>query len=367
MIDKEKVLKVIEEIVNHGFKAYLVGGYVRNSLLNLPSTDVDVTTNATPKQLMEIFPQSLPMEDYGAVTVFRRGIRFEITTFRKEGEYINHRKPKEIKYIDDLYQDLLRRDFTVNTICMDKDGQIIDLLDAKKDLKSKIIRAVGNPMQKLNEDSLRILRAIRFATLLGFDLDGDTKQAIIENKKYLTDLSYERKKEELDKIFSSSNAYRGIQLMLELGLDKDLGLKKLNEVGPTNNSIGIWAVLDVTDKYPFSNNEKELIEAISQAIRADNLDSASLYYYGLYPNTVAAKIKGIDLKVLTEKYAALPIHSRKELNISSEDIMRILGREPGSYLKDVYEMIEIEILYNRLENDTDLIMEFIKSKCANVF
>ena len=124
----EVALKLLEEITARGFKAYIVGGFVRDYILGINSNDIDITTSATPKDIKEIFEDScLPSEDYGSVTVIKKGIRFEITTFRKEIGYIDNRRPAEIKYIDDLYEDLLRRDFTINTICMDEKGEIVDL------------------------------------------------------------------------------------------------------------------------------------------------------------------------------------------------------------------------------------------------
>lgn len=358
----DKALKVLEDITSNGYKAYLVGGYVRNYLLDLPSNDVDITTNATPKELMEIFPESIPTEDYGSVTINKNAGKYEITTFRKEFDYIDHRRPKEIKYIDDLYEDLLRRDFTVNTICMDKDKNIIDLLNGREDLNNRVIKSVGDPKVKFCEDALRMLRAVRFATILDFTLDDLVVEAININKQYIKELSYTRKKEELDKIFSSPNAYKGIKLLLDLGLDKELELDKLKDVSPTNSTLGIWSVLDVVDKYPFTNNEKELINLINCALKQDNLDPINLYTYGLYANSVAASIKNIDIKDITEAYNNLVIHGRKELDITSENIISIINKPPGEYISNIYDDIEKEVLYKKLPNDRISISNYIRDK-----
>ena len=362
MVELDMALKVVEEIASHGYKAYLVGGFVRNHLLGLPSNDVDITTNATPMEIKDIFVDSIPTEDYGSVTVIKKGIKYEITTFRKESGYVDHRRPTEIKYIDDLYQDLLRRDFTINAICMNKEGEVIDYLSGQDDLERRIIRSLGNPKEKFEEDALRMLRAIRFATILDFDLDTKVVEAIKENKSFIKDLSYQRKKEELDKIFASPNAYKGIQLMLSLGLEKELELERLNKVGPNNSSIGIWSILNVVDKYPFTNNEKELIGLINSAMEHNNLDPLALYTYGLYANSVAGTIKNLNIKLITESYNNLAIHGRNELDITSEDIMNILNREPGSYMSEVYEDIEHEVLYKRLSNNKDTISKYIVDK-----
>ena len=154
-------LKLLKEFSEHSYDAYIVGGYVRDYLLGIESSDIDITTNATPKEIKEIFHDCcLPNEEYGSVIVTLKGIRFEITTFRKEVEYVDNRRPGEVKYINELYPDLLRRDFIINTICMDKDGQIIDYLGGKEDLNKKIIRTVGPADERFEEDCLLILRSL---------------------------------------------------------------------------------------------------------------------------------------------------------------------------------------------------------------
>ena len=352
-------LKLLEEITSHGFQAYIVGGFVRDYILGIDSNDIDINTNATPKEIKDIFDSCLPNEDYGSVTVIKKGVRFEITTFRKEMNYLDNRRPSQIEYIDDLYQDLLRRDFTINTLCMNKDGEIIDFLGGRSEIDNRVVKTVGNAKTRFEEDSLRILRAVRFATLLDFELDKDTREAIIETRELLRNLSYYRKKEELDKIFGSSNADRGIQLLLDLGLDKYLELDNLNKVTCTSSLIGVWSILNVVDKYPFNSNEKELITNINEAFLLNNLDPMALYKYGLYVNSVAGEIKGLDIKNITESYNNLVIQSRRDLDITSDDIMKGLNKGPGSYLKDIYSSIEREVLYRRVKNEKNAIMTYI--------
>lgn len=359
----ENAKKVLNIITTNGFKAYIVGGFVRDYLLGIESNDIDITTNATPKELQKIFDNAcIPSTDYGAVTLMNNGTRYEITTFRREINYIDNRKPIEIEYIDDLYQDLLRRDFTVNTICMDKDGEIIDFLNGRDDLEKKVIRTVGNAKEKFEQDSLRILRAIRFATNLGFSLEKEVESAIITEKHYLSNLSYNRKKEELDKIFSNKNVKKGIDMLLKFNLDKELELVKLKEVVNTDSLIGVWSILNVVNTYPFNNNEKDIIRDVNIVLNLNNLDPTVLYKYGLYVNQVAGTIKGIDKKKVTEAYTSMIIHSRKELDINSEEIMSLLNKDPGEYLKDIYNDIEKEVLYKRLKNDKKDLIEYIKNK-----
>lgn len=359
----EEACNILSEITDNGYKAYIVGGFVRDSLLGIESNDIDITTNATPKQLQEIFKDALlPATDYGSITLMRKKIRYEITTFRKEIKYIHNRKPVEIEYIDDLVEDLKRRDFTVNSICMDKNQEILDFLNGQDDLRKRVIRTIGDSKEKLEEDSLRILRAIRFATSLDFSLSDEIKEAISSTKHLLKELSYNRKKEELDKIFASKNVAKGISLLLEFGLDKELELERLKDIKNTDSLISVWSILNVVDIYPFTSSEKELINDINKVLKEDNLDAMILYRYGLYVNSIAGTIKNIDRKEITQKYNDLVIHSKSDIAITSNQIMELLGKGPGEYLKEIYHDLESEIIYRRLANEEAEILKYISQK-----
>lgn len=363
----DEAVKVLHEITNNGFMAYIVGGYVRDYLLSIEANDIDITTNATPMELQEIFKDNvIKTTDYGSITIMVKNIRYEITTFRKEIKYTDHRKPEEIEYVSDLYTDLNRRDFTINSICMDENKEVYDFLNGKEDLNKRIINTIGNANERFEEDALRILRAVRFATILDFKLSDEVRSAILEKKGLLKELSYQRKKEELDKIFASPNVKNGIGLLLELGLDKPLELEKLQDIKNTESLISVWAMLDVIDIYPFTNAEKELIEGIKAVLELDNMDSYTLYHYGLYVNSVAGAIKGLDKKDITEKYDNLPIKTRDDISISAQEIMAVLDKEPGKYISDIYTDLEQKILYGKLENDKEKIKKYITDNYQGV-
>ena len=247
-------LKYILSILNeNGYEAYLVGGYVRDYLLNIKSLDFDICTSAKEGDLKELF--DVLDSNYGSCKINYNNNIYEITSFRKDLNYLNNRKPEKIEYVDNLYDDLQRRDFTINTICMDKDGNIIDLLGGRKDIDDKIIKVVGNTDLKIKEDSLRILRAIRFATVLNFTLDDELYSAIKKYGYLVKNLSFYRKRQELDKIFLSDNIEYGIKLLKDLKIDKfleiSLDFKK-------TSLIGIWAQIDNMN-YPFTREEMKLI------------------------------------------------------------------------------------------------------------
>ena len=186
----------------------------------------------------------------------------------------------------------------------------------------------------------------------------------METKHFVKELSNTRKKEELDKIFSSPNRDKGIQLLLQFGLDQELGLTHLQDVIglEVTSSLDIWSLLDVAHLYPFHKNELELMKNIRTAMDLNNLDPMALYQYGLYVNSCAGKMKGIDLKTITESFVNLVIHSRDEIDIDSDTIMKLLNRKPGKYLKDIYDDLEREILYRRLENQREKIRDYIIQK-----
>ena len=167
----DEALKLINKITDNGFKAYIVGGFVRDYLLGLESNDIDVTTNATPMELMDIFKDGVePKTDYGSLTVIYHSIRFEITTFRKDIGYVNNRRPDRVEYIDSLYDDLIRRDFTVNSLCIDNNGEVVDLLSARGDLDNKKARSEKEALleqyciltNKLGEEKVKILFATAY-------------------------------------------------------------------------------------------------------------------------------------------------------------------------------------------------------------
>lgn len=354
-------IKVLKKIEEQGFSAYIVGGFVRDYILGISSFDVDIATNATPKDLRLIFKNSvLPNESYGSVSILYQNIRFEITTFRKESTYLNHRRPSKVEYIDDLYEDLKRRDFKMNTLCMDSNGEILDLLGGRTDIDHKEISTVGNSFQKIEEDSLRILRAIRFATKLNFRLNDELKRAILINKESLRELSYERKKQELDRIFSSSNAEYGIQLLLELELDKVLDLYNLKDIKLGQDLLGTWASLKVSSSYPFSRNERVMIKQIQSLIQKKTITNYDLYHYGPYLCTLASSIlNGENKNEVMRRYQELPIFSKKDIALRSTEIMKLLKSGEGPYLKEIFLDLEEKILDNKLQNEKSVLVKYV--------
>ncbi|WP_180753300.1 CCA tRNA nucleotidyltransferase [Anaerococcus sp. Marseille-P3625] len=217
MISNDEILFLLEKA---GYKSYLVGGCLRDSLLNKESHDVDICTQALPDEILEVFKDYKTIDigkKFGTIKVIYGDFEYEITTMRKESSYNDKRHPDKVDFTKDIVEDLKRRDFTINAMAKRKD-EIIDPFDGQADLKKKIIRAVGDPVARINEDLLRSLRAVRFATSLDFQIEENLKKAIKNKASSINEISKERIREEINKILLSNKPSRGIRLLDELGL-----------------------------------------------------------------------------------------------------------------------------------------------------
>ncbi|MEM5811821.1 MAG: HD domain-containing protein [Candidatus Aenigmatarchaeota archaeon] len=223
-----EVLKIWKVIVNHGYKAYLVGGCIRDVLLKRKPKDWDITTDAKPEEILKIFSNKAFYENrFGTVAVKTDSQDetlkvIEITTFRAEGKYSDLRRPDRVVFIDSLEKDLARRDFTINSLALDIEGKIIDIYGGIDDLKSKLIRTVGKPEERFREDALRLIRAVRLACELNFNIDDETFKAIKKFADLIRYIANERIRDEFTKIIMSENATLGIELMRKSNLLKEI-------------------------------------------------------------------------------------------------------------------------------------------------
>ncbi len=215
MINDKGFNYIIEQLNNNNFKAYAVGGAVRDSLLGKSCDDIDITTSAMPEQIMEVFHKHkkvLSGLKHGTVGVIVGGKLYEVTTFREDGDYKDNRHPESVRFVGDIAGDLSRRDFTVNAMAYNPKEGYIDLFGGKEDLENRIIKCVGNADLRFKEDGLRILRALRFSSQLGFAIEEKTSQAILDNKELLRGISAERILVELKKTLMGQNV---AQVMLK--------------------------------------------------------------------------------------------------------------------------------------------------------
>ncbi len=207
----KNVLKLINALNAKGFEAYAVGGCVRDSLLSKTPNDWDLTTNALPEQIKDCFSGYKVIDTgirHGTVTVLAGGEPYEITTYRRDGEYSDHRRPDNVEFVSDLREDLERRDFTVNAMACHPDEGLIDLFEGQEDLQKGVIRCVGDPEKRFTEDALRILRAARFASTYDFSIESKTAEAALKLLPTLDSVSPERIFVELKKLLCGKGAER---------------------------------------------------------------------------------------------------------------------------------------------------------------
>ncbi len=355
MIKIQKAILLLKEIKQNNQQAYIVGGFVRDYLRGIWSSDIDICTSMTPDLLKKQFV--VKEEHYGSTVIEYQGELFEVTTFRKEIGSKQNRYPDKIVYTSSLEEDLKRRDFRMNAICMNENKEIIDLLGGKKDVYKRQIVCIGNPEQRLEEDALRILRAIRFATTLNFSLNHSLSKAIIKQKDLLKEISYQRKKEELDRIFSSERVFQGRKLLIEHQLLDVLEIPNLKDIVLYPNELLIWMQLEVDDIYPFTKEEKKQMKYLRKC-KDEPWNIYRIYESDLDTAILIGMMKGKgreEIKILKKN---LPIHTRKDIQITSTELQRLIPKEKISHY---YKKIEQAILTTQLKNQNDDIKKWIQN------
>ncbi|MDI6733890.1 MAG: CCA tRNA nucleotidyltransferase [Patescibacteria group bacterium] len=305
------VPKEIKEIAGvlekAGFEAYLVGGCVRDLLIGKKPKDWDVATNARPEEIQKLFSDSVYENQFGTVGVKTESSDstlkvIEVTTYRIEGKYTDKRHPDEVKFAKTIEEDLGRRDFTINAFAKDllKKGEVIDLYDGQKDLENKIIRTVGDPKKRFCEDALRLLRAIRFASELGFEIEKNTLEAIQECAGSIEAIAKERIRDEFAKLIMSDGAARGIILLEDVGLLKYIIPELREGIGCSQNKHHIYTVFDhnvralnyaVEKKYPFEIRLASLFHDIAKPkTKAGDGPDSTFYNHEIVGAKITLKI-----------------------------------------------------------------------------
>jgi len=223
------ILKIFNQ---NGYEAYFVGGCVRDYLLGEDFSDIDITTNALPDEVKKVFRKSIDTGiQHGTVTILVNGDSYEVTTFRTEEDYTNHRSPEKVEFVSNLREDLDRRDFTINAMALDYNGKLFDYHNGDKDLSSKIIRTVNDPNERFYEDALRMLRAFRFSSKLGFEIENNTLNAIKKNAELIKFVSIERIVNEFKKLLAGKGNLRSLELLIDSKLNLYIPFfEEVNEV-----------------------------------------------------------------------------------------------------------------------------------------
>lgn len=383
-----KAMPVLQTLEDAGFEAYFVGGSVRDVLLHRHVHDVDITTSAYPEEVKELFDKSIDTGiKHGTVTVLYGGESYEITTFRTESGYQDFRRPDHVTFVQNLDEDLKRRDFTINALAMDMHGDIVDLFNGIEDLKNHIIRAVGNPEKRFHEDALRMMRAVRFMSQLEFKLEEKTEQAIKDNHELLKKISVERIREEFVKMGLGPFSRQAFQIFLDTQLSEDVpdfaGKKDLLQVYPQlkfspTMETSLWAVIIISLKVPNENigkfmrdwkNSNAMTEKVEQIIKmfdliADHVPTDyELFEAGedIIINTIdVADILGqpVSSEALVDRYLALPIKTPSELAVDGRFLIK-RGMRPGAQLGCTLNQIRKKVVACEIENSEEAIEQYL--------
>lgn len=241
-----EIIALMQKFLDKGFEIYVVGGVVRDIQLGRPTYDWDFTTNATPEQILELFPDGFYDNKYGTVGIKNESPRpYEITTFRSESGYSDNRRPDRVTWGESLVEDLSRRDFTINAMALDIGQKLFDPFAGLADLQNKLVRAVGNPHERFSEDALRMMRAVRIAAQLGFSIESETLKAISKNAKLISNISAERIRDELLKLMASDFAADGYLLLKNSGLGQQILPEMETAFGVEQKTVGRHHIYDV--------------------------------------------------------------------------------------------------------------------------
>lgn len=385
----EKGQNIIKELLDNNYQAFFVGGFVRDYLIGIEANDIDITTDATPDQMMEVFPKAKATgKKYGTVSVFRGKHTFEITTFRSEKNYVNHRKPEVVEFSKELIEDLKRRDFTINALAMDIDEIIVDSFEGKSDINKKIIRAIGEPSRRFDEDALRILRAFRFVSKLGFDIEEETLHSIKENMPLLKEISNERILQELKKTCAYPHSQKALKLLANTGFEKafpefNKGLKLLRKTEKFNvNYLEFFALCfylensDIPEHWRLSKKEKAIINKIIELVivtENDKFNEMILYRLGkdipLMANTVNVLLNKDNNQedLINRLYDSLPIYKTCDLAFKGQDILELTTLRNAEIIGNIIDDITYAVITNQLKNDYEEIKKFTLELMENKY
>lgn len=413
----EKVLKVL---LDSGHSAYFVGGCVRDELMNRPVHDMDIATSAKPEAVMDLFERTIPTGlQHGTVTVLMGDCPFEVTTFRKESHYEDHRHPSAVEFVSGIVEDLQRRDFTMNAIARSLDGELTDPFLGLADIRKGIIRCVGKAEERFNEDALRMMRAIRFASVFGFRPVKSLWRALISGRDKLSYVAIERIRAELERLLLGPHPLRGLELLRrsqllhhaktpfnevrELTGEQHERLQVLDHM-PTEPQELRWSMLlqglavsgneaeVLMKEWTFSNQVSQTTAEIMRfdetwhEIRAglelkdtERLRRNWIELQLLYGQTISelwldrqrrwlAYIEREDqeaqLRLHNEEmqwHLAVPVHDLRELAIRGGDVLAALGLKGGPWLGELMKRVLLLVAVGDVPNEKEALLEYVKA------
>ncbi|GHV97575.1 CCA-adding enzyme [Lactobacillus nasalidis] len=382
-------MPVLEKLEAAGYEAYFVGGCVRDLLIKRPIHDVDIATSAYPEEVKQTFAKSIDTGiQHGTVTVLYGGGSYEITTFRTESGYQDFRRPDKVTFVQNLDEDLKRRDFTINALAMNRQGEIVDLFDGLGDLDRHLIKAVGNAEERFHEDALRMMRAVRFMSQLSFQLEGKTRQAIVANHELLSKISVERIREEFVKLALGPDSRRAFREFLDTGLSEECpGLKGQKarlaifpdlKAGPDEEAV-FWSLIVIMLNLPVGQiaafmrewkNSNAMSQQVKKIVAAFDLLSqraaSDFDLFAIGRENLQAALKIADLlgqplpgRSLQDRYERLPIKQSSELTIDGQWLIR-QGIKPSPALGQLLRRALTGVVEGKVDNDPDAIAAFLQ-------
>lgn len=385
-----KARPILKKINDAGFKAYFVGGSVRDSILNKPLHDVDIATSAYPTEIKQIFSKTVDTGiKHGTVMVIDDGTGYEITTFRTEGAYQDFRRPDNVTFVRSLEEDLKRRDFTINALALSEDGNIIDLFGGIEDLNSRMIKAVGDPEERFHEDALRMMRAVRFASQLDFSIEKNTIDAITKNSYLLKKIAVERILVEFEKMMLGKDPSIGISKMLESHMTEFIPESKVitealselldKKYLDIENTVQLWSTILFTTKQNASEihsflkkwkTSNELIQNVQvtvlflEGMRDNQINNQLLFNTGkenLQNALQVSHLFQLDIKNYQEDYDKLNIKNSKELAITGNDLISNGLSEPGPQMGIMLKQLKNQVIDGIVANDKNTLLEIAKT------
>ncbi|HDI0319309.1 TPA: CCA tRNA nucleotidyltransferase [Staphylococcus aureus] len=388
----EQARPILEQIQDNGFEAYYVGGSVRDYVMGRNIHDIDITTSATPDEIESIFSHTIPVgKEHGTINVVFNDENYEVTTFRAEEDYVDHRRPSGVTFVRDLYEDLQRRDFTMNAIAMDTAYKLYDYFDGQQDINNRIIRTVGIAEERFQEDALRMIRCLRFQSQLSFDIAMETFEAMRTQMADIKFLSIERIVIELTKLMrginveESFNHLKSLKAFNYMPYFEQLDMNQINVTEAIDLELLI-AIVSVKFDINYSLKPLKLsnrqVKDINQYIQIMNAlpsiitkEQLKMFVYDYDTNLIknvmvaadvlkANDIQGhepliVNLQTIDETLHRLPMHNRKDMMVNGGVLMAHLNAKSGPWLKDVLRQIEIAIVTGKVSNEETEILKWV--------
>ena len=378
----ESVKSILQRFWDYGYEAYIVGGCVRDFCLGKKPQDYDIATSARPEETKALFQEYKILEtglQHGTVTLIMEGIPFEITTYRVDGDYFDHRRPSSVRFTKSLKEDLKRRDFTINAMAYY--NGLFDYFGGMEDLRKKEIRCVGQPEQRFEEDGLRILRALRFASTLGFSIDGETKDAIIKKKEGLRKISRERIRDEWTKLLSGSAAeqilweFQSVINVFLPGFRPCVFPDNIQEellrfcfvLNETYGASGIGKSMEMMKELRYDRKScRDMSLLLPFFDRPFHTDKIHVKQYmkrmGLNLTRKAALLKQQDIEEMIKEIACNhECYTLSDLCLKGEDVIR-LGVRPGKEVGEVLQRLLDYVIENPSANTPELLTEYLQNK-----